>query len=216
MKSPQPTVIHSLLLAPWLLLLLWQPAPGRALTWNWTFRSGEILGPPSLSGSGTFTTDGTSFQANTTYEITGISGTFIDTNRTGTVNTITGLGDENSIPPAPYFLRWDGSASSPIITDILGISFKFTGSSTIGPNPGPFNDTANLYNSPALNTYNPVNRITSDILYGGGSGEVIASSTLIPANAVPGPLPLMGAAAAFGWSRRLRRRVSGRTRSHGN
>jgi MYXO-CTERM domain-containing protein len=29
-----------------------------------------------------------------------------------------------------------------------------------------------------------------------------------PTNSVPGPLPLLGAAAAFGWSRRLRRRIS--------
>jgi uncharacterized repeat protein (TIGR03803 family) len=28
-----------------------------------------------------------------------------------------------------------------------------------------------------------------------------------PAPAVPGPLPLLGAGAAFGWSRQLRRRV---------
>ncbi len=29
-----------------------------------------------------------------------------------------------------------------------------------------------------------------------------------PATPVPGPLPLFGAAAAFGWSRKLRRRVN--------
>jgi hypothetical protein len=29
-----------------------------------------------------------------------------------------------------------------------------------------------------------------------------------PASAVPGPLPLLGAAAAFGWTRKLRRRIS--------
>ena len=28
-----------------------------------------------------------------------------------------------------------------------------------------------------------------------------------PSSAVPGPLPLLGTAAAFGWSRRLRRRI---------
>ena len=213
MKAHPPIASRALLIAPWLLALLWQPAPGWALTWNWTFRSGEVLGPPSLSGSGTFTTDGTSYLANTTYTITGITGTFIDTNRTGTVNTITGLGDDNSIPPAPYYLRWDGTASSPIIVDSLGISFKFTGYSALS---GTFNDTANLYRDPALAPYDPINRITSDDLYGGEAGEVIAFSTLTPANAVPGPLPLMGAAAAFGWSRRLRRRVSGRTRSPGS
>jgi len=29
-----------------------------------------------------------------------------------------------------------------------------------------------------------------------------------PSTAVPGPLPLFGAAAAFGWSRRLRKRIT--------
>jgi hypothetical protein len=29
-----------------------------------------------------------------------------------------------------------------------------------------------------------------------------------PTAAVPGPLPLLGAGAAFGWSRRLRRRIA--------
>lgn len=32
-------------------------------------------------------------------------------------------------------------------------------------------------------------------------------------SAVPGPLPLVGAAAAFGWSRRLRKRLGARRRS---
>lgn len=32
---------------------------------------------------------------------------------------------------------------------------------------------------------------------------------LVPGTAVPGPLPLLGAGAAFGWTRRLRKRISG-------
>jgi hypothetical protein len=40
------------------------------------------------------------------------------------------------------------------------------------------------------------------------SGAIFAFDSGVPdANPVPGPLPLMGAAAAFGWSRRLLRRV---------
>jgi hypothetical protein len=38
-----------------------------------------------------------------------------------------------------------------------------------------------------------------------GSREQVVPPT--PSNSVPGPLPLLGAGAAFGWSRRLRRRV---------
>ena len=41
-----------------------------------------------------------------------------------------------------------------------------------------------------------------------GLGAIFAFDSGVPdANPVPGPLPLMGAAAAFGWSRRLLRRV---------
>lgn len=34
---------------------------------------------------------------------------------------------------------------------------------------------------------------------------------VVPPQAVPGPLPLFGAAAAFGWSRTLRRRIQGKS-----
>ena len=35
-----------------------------------------------------------------------------------------------------------------------------------------------------------------------------AQATLVPPSSVPGPLPILGAAAAFGMSRRLRRRIA--------
>ena len=38
--------------------------------------------------------------------------------------------------------------------------------------------------------------------------EVAALDLLRTPSAVPGPLPLFGAAAAFGWSRRLRKRIA--------
>jgi len=42
----------------------------------------------------------------------------------------------------------------------------------------------------------------------GGNGSIFAFDSGVPdSNPVPGPLPLMGAGAAFGWSRRLRRRI---------
>lgn len=45
-------------------------------------------------------------------------------------------------------------------------------------------------------------------LTGTGGGDTINLVVGNPPSAVPGPLPLFGAAAAFGFSRRLRRRVS--------
>ena len=38
--------------------------------------------------------------------------------------------------------------------------------------------------------------------------QVILGAPAPPAAAVPGPLPLLGAGAAFGWSRRLRKRIA--------
>ena len=38
--------------------------------------------------------------------------------------------------------------------------------------------------------------------------QVILGAPAPPAAAVPGPLPLFGAAAAFGWTRRLRKRIA--------
>jgi hypothetical protein len=41
-----------------------------------------------------------------------------------------------------------------------------------------------------------------------GTGDTIQAFLGPPTAAVPGPLPLFGAAAAFGWSRRLRKRIA--------
>ncbi|MCP9902322.1 hypothetical protein KBZ12_17265 [Cyanobium sp. Cruz CV13-4-11] len=41
-----------------------------------------------------------------------------------------------------------------------------------------------------------------------GTSETIQVIIGAPAAAVPGPLPLLGAGAAFGWSRRLRKRIA--------
>ncbi len=49
--------------------------------------------------------------------------------------------------------------------------------------------------------------ITLDVDYSVTAGTVIVGTTASAPVAAPGPLPLFGAAAAFGWSRRLRRRL---------
>ena len=41
-----------------------------------------------------------------------------------------------------------------------------------------------------------------------GTGDTIQAFLGPPAAAVPGPLPLLGAGAAFGWSRKLRKRIA--------
>ncbi|MBW4532175.1 MAG: hypothetical protein KME02_15935 [Aphanothece saxicola GSE-SYN-MK-01-06B] len=48
----------------------------------------------------------------------------------------------------------------------------------------------------------------------GGAGSLAFTRVLNPeTSAVPGPLPLLGAAACFGYSRRLKKRINGRTPS---
>jgi hypothetical protein len=87
-------------------------APSNALavtTWNWTFTT-DIAGQ---SGSGTFTTADAVPTVGTTYQITGISGSYT---RDGIPYSITSLigGDANQF-------RWEGTSSSSILTDFLTI-----------------------------------------------------------------------------------------------
>ena len=84
-----------------------------ALSWNWS-----LVDFNGQTSSGTFTTDGTSYQAGTTYNITGITGT----SNIGSIgHTIAGL---NSLyAGASNILQWDGTNSSPLISDGGGIAW---------------------------------------------------------------------------------------------
>ena len=160
-------------------------APSNALavtTWNWSFATNIA----DQFGSGTFTTADVVPTAGTTYQITGVSGTY---NRGGTAYTITGLA------AGANKFQWSGTSSSSILTDTT-IVFNIPNSSVLlyqfnsGFNPiyfaaTTFPDTDGIITSSSLAPYSP------------------------PSTAVPGPLPLLGAAAAFQASRRLRRRLNG-------
>ena len=50
-----------------------------------------------------------------------------------------------------------------------------------------------------------------DLYMEGYFGNYSASASRSSSASIPGPLPLMGVAAAFGWSRRLRRSIASRT-----
>ena len=166
-------------------------APSNALavtTWNWSFAT-DIA---DQFGSGTFTTADVVPTPGTTYQITGVSGTY---NRGGTASTITGLDTNDSF--ANQF-RWSGTSSSSILSD----SFEFIGFEM------PSGGNVGFYNSNP--GFNPINR--SFTTFSGVDGSITSSSLAPdspPSTAVPGPLPLLGAAAAFQASRRLRRRLNG-------
>ena len=166
-------------------------------TWNWSFTTlnTDGNGPGDQFGSGTFTTADVTPTANTTYTITGISGTY---SRGGTTYTITGLGNRGG---ADNTFRWDGTQSSPIIATNNGISFFVDSSPAY---------QVNLYATSGAG-YRPI--FFQGTGFSGADGN-IASSQLSPVypapgpSDVPGPLPLFGAVAAFQASRRLRRRLS--------
>jgi hypothetical protein len=167
-------------------------APSNAFavtTWNWSFTTNIS----DQFGSGTFTTTDVVPTAGTTYQITGVSGTY---NRGGIANAITSLQTD-----ATNQFRWDGTSSSPILADFVEfIEFNLNGTTSEFVRLGQNNNVG----------FSAINIATTSFF--GFDGD-ITSSTLAPSSppstAVPGPLPLLGAAAAFQASRRLRRRLKG-------
>ena len=166
------------------LLATWASAPAQALTWNWSFDAA-----PQFSAQGTFTTAGSTALANTMETIIDITGTFTEANITF---NITGL---DSFASADNQFKWDGSNASPIIANNNGISFVLD--YLVKKNIFYFNFTDGIYGA-------------IDGVFDGVIITAINSSSLSPVPAptsVPSPLPLFGAAAGFGWSRQLRRRI---------
>jgi hypothetical protein len=167
------------------------PSSARAVTtWIWSFGTNN----PQISGSGTFTTADVEPEADTSYEITGISGTY---NFGGIAYTITRLTD-----PGDAVFRWDGTQSSPILTaEDENIRFF------ISNGGDPFQA---FFVNGDLGGFAPIDRTFNDLppaVTTVGVTTSLLQPVLDPPASVPGPLPLFGAAAAFGWSRRLRRRI---------
>ena len=167
-----------------------QTGAASALTWNWSFTTTN-----GYVGSGTFTTDSQTPIAFTSEAVKSITGTIADG---ATIYTITGL------DTGLNEFQWNGSydaGNSPILTDGGGI--YFVSEPTSGPSfvTNIFNDYTGSF--AAANEINYTQFYLND-------PDSIASSSLIPQytpSSVPGPLPLLGAGAAFGWSRRMRRRL---------
>ena len=157
-----------------------QASPAQAISiWQWSFATDLA----DQYGVGAFTTADVTPNAGVTYALTDISGTY---HRAGIPYAITGL---SSAFQANNQFQWNGSALSAILSDNKGISFT-AGSTAV-----------NLSHFPS--GFGPINGLQSD--FNGTDGN-ITSSQLTPVP-VPVPLPLLGAAAAFRWSRILRRRT---------
>ena len=154
-----------------------QATPSQAVEqWDWVF-----IVDPNTRGSGLFVTEDVVPTANTTYSILSISGVYA---QSGVPYRIDGLSFFNG---SDNIFQWDGNSSSDIIASGNGISFRTSGGFDV-----------NLYSSVGLGPVNTIKRGTQNLN--------VPLSRLYPELPVPGPLPVFGAAAAFGWSRRLRRR----------
>jgi hypothetical protein len=92
-----------------------------ALSWTWS-----LVDSNGQTSSGTFTTDGTSYQAGTTYNITAITGTS-NINETG--KTIANISDYSG---ASNTLQWDGTNSSPLISNVSGIAWSNSDGEFVG------------------------------------------------------------------------------------
>ena len=134
-----------------------------ALSWNWSVVDGN-----GQTSSGTFTTDGTSYQAGTTYNITGITGT---SNLGATGKTIANINSSFSRPSNT--LKWDGTNSSPLITQYDGIAWDNTDGKSV-----------QIYYDVSGGSYNAANQWISQYTT---FHYPITSSTLTPAASTPVP-----------------------------
>lgn len=162
-------------------------SPGRAdavTTWSWTFTASGS--GTNVSGAGTITTADVTPAPLTSYTITGISGTVTYTGAISQTATITSL-----VNPNDQF-QWDGSTGF------------------FATQAGIFFDTDYLTDNNLYHNGLGFNALTN---FDDLNGYIVLSSSIQPGSAtpVPGPLPVMGAAAAFGFSRRLRGRIRNST-----
>jgi hypothetical protein len=158
-------------------------APARALSWN---VSATFTGSFSGTATGTAVTDGTEAVIGQTYTISSITGVL---NALGQSLPISG---PTTYQSASNTFVYNGPGTPIFAAGATGISWSFLFSS--------INVNTNLYNpaGPGI--------VTAWRTSFSQSGTVTSSSITPVPTPTPGPLPLLGAAAAFRWSRRLRRR----------
>lgn len=158
--------------------ILQQASSVKALTWDWSYNvpSGNRNGVQSYEqAAGTFTTAGTTFQSNTPYTITQVTGA-----RNGI--TIAGLSPAGV---AGQTFEWNGSNSSPLLLNKDGFAYILTNSSIVAASrdSGSFG-AANTESYPP----NPLSGTPTPSL-----ALNIASSSLIPQTAiVPEPSEILG------------------------
>jgi hypothetical protein len=156
------------------------PSAAHALDWNFSFsfNNGD-------TASGTMTTGGTSAVAGQTYTISAISGTFKG-------QSITGLVTGSSSEIYNQFEWTGGSPSFKIANGIGWATSSFIAAISRGGSGFDY----------------PGGWFISGVSQGNLTSYSISPPVSSSPAAAPGPLPLLGAGAAFSMSRRLRRRIS--------
>ena len=168
-----------------LLVTCLQAGAASALSFNFSFNG---IGNPTSPATVTGIVDG--LVDNVDNQTTGLSFTITSATNTPTLGW-------------SVFSTYDGTASEPGI-DVFG--GQVTGANTIYENLS--DGTQTLYLGAfgfltEINTFSPNDQEYFSI---SDSSSSLVFTPASPAS-VPGPLPLFGAGAAFGWSRRLRRRI---------
>ena len=123
--------------------------------------------------------------AGVTYSITGITGTY---NRDSVPYTITGL---SSFYGTSSTFQWNGTLSSPILSNYDGISFSTSSSNE---------DEVNMYFDNT--SYSPINSTVSTFP---DADDSVVSSTLTPVPWETDALPVVGTTILFGfgvWAKR--------------
>ncbi len=142
-------------------------------------------GPNRCIGRGILTTKDVVPTADTIYDIIQIHGGYAVGGPSGT--TYYDILSLANFTNADNMFSWDGTSFSEIIASERGFSFLTSEGFVV-----------NLFSAAG---FGPVNAAEID-----NQLAVVTFSSLEPVLPVPGPLPLFSAAAAFGWSRRLRHR----------
>lgn len=188
-------------------------SPASAATLKWNFQLNYSNGS---SASGFFFTPGDNFTSDQAYTITGIEGSQSGVSITGLSPRRVAVESQTpgNTPSNSFF--WD--SSNKVKSTSQGIAFNLNGNDpdnggvimTVEANgalPGIFAEVNGWYYSFG----NTIVGTTYSYTPGGVSSTSLTPNSIIPDPAVPGPLPLLGGAAAFGWSRKLRRRISAST-----
>jgi hypothetical protein len=161
--------------------------PANALDWTFT-----VSYDTGQTASGTFTTNGVAHVVGQTYTISNIAGSHNGL-------AINGLYTNGT---ASQTFQWDGTAFNP---DSNGIQYSFGAGVALGAYMIAYTGVS-VYGFP--DSWFQLHPATGSLVtFGNVTSAGLTPVSSSPSSA-PGPLPLFGAAAAFSWSRRLRRRVS--------